>query len=115
MKKRAHIALLTALMILAGLGSALAVEYEVKKGDTLSRIARRELGDGNRWREIAEINNIDPPYRIVVGQKLDLPPGEDAVVSSRVMRLVERVSERPLPDRQTLILIAVGTVLLCGC
>lgn len=30
--------------------------YTVRAGDTLSRIAERELGNANRWREIATLN-----------------------------------------------------------
>ncbi|MEV0899881.1 BTAD domain-containing putative transcriptional regulator [Actinoplanes sp. NPDC049802] len=31
-------------------------EYEVKRGDTLSKIARKWLGDANRWPEICRLN-----------------------------------------------------------
>lgn len=47
--------------------------YTVKKGDTLSGIAQRELGDSKRWREIADANDIRDPRSIKVGQKLRLP------------------------------------------
>ena len=33
--------------------------YTVAKGDTLYSIARAQLGNGNRWREIAKLNGID--------------------------------------------------------
>jgi nucleoid-associated protein YgaU/predicted chitinase len=47
----------------------------VQSGDSLSRIAQRELGDGNRWREIFEANRdqIQDPNRIFPGQVLRLP------------------------------------------
>ena len=35
-----------------------ADSYIVKEGDTLWKIAKLELNDGNRYTEIAELNNI---------------------------------------------------------
>ncbi len=47
--------------------------YSVKPGDTFTRIAKTQLGDGNRWREIQALNpNIDPRM-LKVGQSLKLP------------------------------------------
>jgi len=46
--------------------------YEVRSGDTLRQIARRELGDVARWREIAQLNGMkDDALR--EGQILLLP------------------------------------------
>ncbi len=36
------------------------IRYEA--GLTLEKIAQRELGDSTRWGEIAEVNNLKPPY-----------------------------------------------------
>ena len=49
--------------------------YKVKAGDTLTKIAQKELGDGDRWREIFLLNRatIRDPDRIQVGQVLVLP------------------------------------------
>lgn len=44
----------------------------VREGDTLEKIARRELGDAARWREIQQLNGVDP-RKIKVGQVLQLP------------------------------------------
>lgn len=46
--------------------------YTVTKGDTLYSIARRELGNGNRWREIKALNRLDSDT-VVVGSTLALP------------------------------------------
>ena len=46
--------------------------YTVRKGDCLWAIAKRELGDGTRYREIAEKNGIADPSRIFPGQILKL-------------------------------------------
>jgi nucleoid-associated protein YgaU len=49
--------------------------YTVKKGDTLSEIAQRELGAASRWKEIFEANRntIKDPDVIMPGQVLTLP------------------------------------------
>ena len=46
--------------------------YTVRKGDCLWAIAKRELGGGTRYREIAEKNGIADPSRIFPGQILKL-------------------------------------------
>ncbi len=56
-------------------GSGLGSDYTVKKGDSLSKIAKKELGDWRKWRVLAEINNLEVVKRhvhIVPGQKLKL-------------------------------------------
>jgi LysM repeat protein len=49
--------------------------YIVKKGDSLSKIAMKELGNGNRWPEIYELNKdqIKDPDLIQIGWELKLP------------------------------------------
>ncbi len=49
--------------------------YEVKSGDTLSKIAKRFLGDANRYQAIFEMNKdqLNDPNMIRVGQKLKIP------------------------------------------
>ncbi len=47
-----------------------AVCYIVKKGDTLWKIAKKFLGDGNKCWAIAKLNGIANPNKIYVGQKL---------------------------------------------
>lgn len=48
--------------------------YTARAGDTLVSIARRELGDPGRWREISDLNNIrDPRAKLKTGRKLRLP------------------------------------------
>lgn len=52
-----------------------AREYLVKNGDSLWKIAKQELGDGNRWKDIFELNKekIKDPQNLKIGQKLYLP------------------------------------------
>lgn len=49
--------------------------YMVVKGDCLSKIAQRQLGDANRWKEIYNLNRdkISNPNKISIGQILILP------------------------------------------
>ena len=49
--------------------------YIVVKGDSLSKIAKREYGDANKWRTIYEANKdlIKDPDLIYPGQELKIP------------------------------------------
>ncbi|MEU0809507.1 LysM peptidoglycan-binding domain-containing protein [Streptomyces sp. NPDC005970] len=47
--------------------------YTVGRGDTLWSIAVSKLGDGARWREIAELNKLRDADALTPGQKLILP------------------------------------------
>lgn len=47
--------------------------YKVQSGDCLMGIARKLLGDPHRWREIANLNGIGPPYTIYPGDELKVP------------------------------------------
>ncbi|MGW1261137.1 peptidoglycan recognition protein family protein [Streptomyces drozdowiczii] len=47
--------------------------YTVKKGDTLSSIARAKLGDAGRYKDIATLNGLSNPNAIHIGQVLKLP------------------------------------------
>jgi nucleoid-associated protein YgaU len=48
-------------------------QWVFKKGDTLQKIAAQEYGDPNKWRPIAQANNIDNPLTIPVGRALKVP------------------------------------------
>jgi nucleoid-associated protein YgaU len=49
--------------------------YVVVEGDSLSKIAKREYGDANKWRTIYEANKdlINDPDLIYPGQELKVP------------------------------------------
>ncbi len=55
--------------------SAYTQWYEVKKGDTLWKIAKEVYGDGNLYPEIFKANQdtLSDPDKIQVGQKLRIP------------------------------------------
>jgi len=49
--------------------------YEVKSGDSLSKIAKNKLGDASAWKKIFEANSdiLKDPNKIFPGQKLKIP------------------------------------------
>jgi len=49
--------------------------YTVAKGDTLSAIAKKHLGNANHWRRIFDANRdiLNDPDRIQPGQVLKIP------------------------------------------
>lgn len=46
--------------------------YTVKSGDTLWKIAKKELGNGDKYKELAKLNSISNPNKINVGQVIKL-------------------------------------------
>jgi nucleoid-associated protein YgaU len=50
--------------------------YEVKSGDSLSKIAKNFYGNGNAWKTIFDANSdiLKDPNKIYPGQKLKIPP-----------------------------------------
>jgi len=50
--------------------------YEVKSGDSLSKIAKQVYGDANRYMDIFNANKdkLSDPNKIQPGQKLAIPP-----------------------------------------
>lgn len=48
------------------------ITYIVKKGDTLWGIALKYLGSGNRYKEIADYNNILNPNKLKIGQTIKI-------------------------------------------
>ena len=51
----------------------MARSYVVRKGDTLAKIAKAQLGDAKLWQQIADLNGLRDPGRIAVGQRLEIP------------------------------------------
>lgn len=75
--------------------------YTVEKDDTLFGIARRELGNGARWQELAERNDIRAPYVLNVGQEIVLRDS-DAETAERDQAEKRRVPAQPnLPDAKS--------------
>ena len=59
-------------------GAAIYETYEVKAGDSLSKIAKRVYGSGNAWKKIFDANTdiLNDPNKIFPGQKLKIPAKE---------------------------------------
>ena len=56
-------------------GAEVYETYEVKPGDSLSKIAKNVYGNGNLWKQILEANQdlIKDPNKIFPGQKIKIP------------------------------------------
>lgn len=61
----------------AGAPMAQARYYTIESGDTLSKIAKEQYGDANRWQELFEANRevIKDPDKIYPGQRIRIPQG----------------------------------------
>lgn len=51
----------------------MARTYVVKRGDTLARIAKAQLGDAALFMRIAELNGMRDPNHLAPGQRLEIP------------------------------------------
>ncbi len=60
----------------------MAKTYLIKKGDTLSKIARAELGDAKLAAVLADFNGLPDPGQIFVGQQIQLPSTRDLLTAS---------------------------------
>lgn len=58
--------------------------YTVLEGDTLGEIASRELGSYRMWREIAALNNIADPSRVMPGRVLRMPTSGSSSTTTAV-------------------------------
>lgn len=80
-----------------------ADSYVVRDGDELWDIAERELGAGQRWHEIAALNQgVDETSRLSAGQRLRLPrrstPPQPDVVIVQPGESLWSIAERELGD-----------------
>lgn len=66
-----------------GDGGSDSSAYTVRRGDTLASISQRLLGDGNRWKEIAQANDIRDPGKLAVGKRLTIPSRKGAAATGR--------------------------------
>lgn len=70
--------------------------YVVKKGDSISKIARMFLGSKDRYKELAKYNKIPAPYVISVGQEIKIPGGRPA--PKKQMTMAEPAELTPSPS-----------------
>lgn len=89
--------------------------YEVKSGQNLTVIAGAALGDRNRWKEIAHLNNISHPYIIYPGQILELPHETDSDIVEVTLPTAAALATRTAGfniSPATVLLLVVGAALL---
>lgn len=80
--------------------------YTVQPNDTLAWIARWLTGDAGNYKAIAQANGIDYPYRLIVGQELQVPASlvSDPTVFDRpIPRAKSPAQQRPkaTPEPET--------------
>lgn len=77
---------ITAELVSEVTAASIGRSYTVKSGDTLNRIAKRELGSYNRWHEIYQANKdkIKNPDELQVGMVLTIP-GTEAVTDGKAV------------------------------
>lgn len=68
-------------------------EYKVRRGDSLSSIARKKLGHVRSWKEIAVVNGIESPNALEAGQLLALYPRDLSRPGNPVIAQVEQPAE----------------------
>ena len=61
-------------------------DYTIRSGDSLERIARRELGDASAVDRIASLNGLSEPYTIYAGRSLKLPVVDTVATSAPAPR-----------------------------
>ena len=71
----------------------------IKRGDTLSKIARRHYGSADEWERIAHANGIDNPRSLRLGAKLVIP--SRTLVGSSQIR-VATIPEKPRVKYRTI-------------
>lgn len=69
--------------------------YVVKSGDSLTRIAERVLGDGQRWKDIVALNPGLDPKRLSVGKSLKMPAHESRALVAAALPSNSKNSEKP--------------------
>ena len=58
--------------------------YTVQKGDSLSKIAKAQLGDAKRYPELARANGLKVSAHLRVGQQLTMPCAQAIVATAKV-------------------------------
>lgn len=100
-KFRSCITLLLALGITAP--AAAEPTYEVRRGDSLSSIAAKQLGTTERWREIWALNpRIRRPDQLEIGTRLRMPAADQPVPAAAARHSGTNSSSSEKPDAVTL-------------
>ncbi len=81
----------SSLMSVPGVKSQRIV-YTIKKGDTLTKLAKRFLLNSNRWDEIWDLNRnrVPNPHRVEIGQRIIIHISGSAIVSREDVNKAQR-------------------------
>jgi phage baseplate assembly protein W len=75
---------------------------ETRRGDTLQDVAARELGDPDRWRDIAALNGLVSPYIVdSLAELEDTPSDSRVLVAGQALKIPapkRRANEVPADD-----------------
>lgn len=83
---------LSAALALSLAAPALAAEYTVTEGDSLWKIAKKQLGSGYKWSDIYQANkdSVKDPNLIYVGQTLTIPEINNTIKEENTMTNIEK-------------------------
>ena len=81
----------------------MARTYVVKRGDTLARIAKAELGDAKLYPRIAELNGMRDPNYLAPGQRLEMPRRRELAAPTPA---VPAAAGEPVPPHGLNVLLA---------
>jgi LysM repeat protein len=80
------------------------LSYKVKKGDTLSRISKKILGNSKKYDAIAEYNDIPNPNLIIEGSVIRIPliPSIDSAIAEKHAKekIVPAVEQIPISEKE---------------
>jgi hypothetical protein len=66
-------------------------QLPIDLGDTLTSLAQSELGDWRRWRELADVNDLNPLEGLAIGETLEIP--DISALTSRVQPIFNSVAQ----------------------
>lgn len=84
--------------ITSSTGEQLPTTYEVKPGDNLWMIAEKYYGDGFRWVDLAQNNNLSASGAIEIGQVLNIPVLESKLVPSPTAEVTDNTENKTEKD-----------------
>lgn len=73
--------------------------YTIKRGDTFARIAKKMLGDGSRWPEIAAANPLVKAQNLQVGNRIIIP--SEAFAGNAIDLPEAKVETQPAPETKS--------------
>ncbi len=66
-------------------------QLPINLGDTLTSLAQSQLGDWRQWRELADVNDLNPLEGLAIGGSLEIPSVSE--LTSRVQPIFNSVAQ----------------------